>query len=94
MIKQLLESNLGIGKLKIGFLGEKCLVPEATWFSSPSASDLARLASGPYVSSPQRVVVLASQLFSSRLPVLRSCVFFAHLCFELDFDINMKIVDN
>jgi len=53
---------LGIGKLKMGFLGEKCLVPEATCFSSPSASDLARLASGPYVSSPQRVVVLASQV--------------------------------
>ena len=26
MIRQLLESNLGIGKLKLGFLGEKCLV--------------------------------------------------------------------
>jgi len=62
MIRQLLESNLGIGKLKIGILGEKCLVPEAACFRSPSASDLARLASGPCVSSPQRVVVLASRV--------------------------------
>jgi len=46
----------------LGFLGEKCLVPEATYFSSPSASDLARLVSGPYVSSPQRGVVLASRV--------------------------------
>jgi len=55
MIRQLIESNLGIGKLKMGFLGEKCLVPEATCFSLPSAS-------GPYVRSPQRVVVLASRV--------------------------------
>jgi len=31
-IRQLLESNLGIGKLKMGFLGEKCLVPESYLF--------------------------------------------------------------
>ena len=62
MIRQLLKFNLGIGKLIMGFLGETCLLPEATCFSSPSTSDLARLASGPYVSSPQRVVVLASQV--------------------------------
>ena len=59
MIRQLLESNLGIGKLKMGFLGDKCLVPEAACFSSPSASNPPHLASGPYVSSPQRVVVFA-----------------------------------
>jgi len=62
MIRQLLESNLGIGKLKMGFLGEKGLVSEATCFSSHSASNLPRLTSGPYVSSPQRVVVLASRV--------------------------------
>ena len=45
MIGQLSESNLGIGKLKLGFLGEKCLIAEATLFFSPSASNLPRLAS-------------------------------------------------
>jgi len=62
MIRQLLESNLGIGKLKMGFLGEKCLVSEPTYISSPSVSNLPRLASGPYVSSAQRVVVLGSRV--------------------------------
>ena len=27
-------------------------------------------------------------------PVSRSCVFFAHFCFELAFGVNMKVLDN
>jgi len=43
-----------------------------------------------------RVDVVAShnELFSGRLPVSYSCVFFTRFCFKLDFVINMKIVDN
>jgi len=35
IIEQLSESNLGIGKLKLGFLGEKGLKVVATQFCSP-----------------------------------------------------------
>ena len=42
MIGQLSESNLGIGKLKLGFLGEKGLNVVATHFCSPSAGNLSR----------------------------------------------------
>ncbi|KEH15987.1 hypothetical protein MTR_0394s0040 [Medicago truncatula] len=27
-------------------------------------------------------------------PVLRSCVFFTHFCFDSTFGVNMKVVDN
>jgi len=45
MIGQFSESNLGIGKLKLGFLGEKGLNVVATHFCSPSASCLPHHAS-------------------------------------------------
>jgi len=45
MIGQLSESNLAIGKLKLGFLGEKGLNVVATHFCSPLASNLPRLVS-------------------------------------------------
>jgi len=45
MIGQLSESNLGIGKLKLGFLGEKGLNVVFTHFCSPSASNHSRHAS-------------------------------------------------
>jgi len=45
LIGQFSESNLGIGKLKLGFLGEKGLNAVATHFCSPSASSLPRHAS-------------------------------------------------
>jgi len=47
MIGQISESNLGIGKLKLGFFGEKGLNVVATHFCSPSASSLPRHASCP-----------------------------------------------
>jgi len=28
------------------------------------------------------------------IPVSRSCIFFTHLCFELAFGVNMKVLDN
>jgi len=45
MIGQFSESNLGIGELKLGFLGEKGLIAVATHFCSPPASSLSRHAS-------------------------------------------------
>jgi len=30
----------------------------------------------------------------SAFPASRSCVFFTHFCFKLDFDVNMKVLDN
>jgi len=45
MIGQLIESNLGIGKLKLGFLSGKGLNVVATHFCSPWASNLSRHAS-------------------------------------------------
>ncbi|KEH29687.1 hypothetical protein MTR_4g048370 [Medicago truncatula] len=51
-------------------------------------------ASGYCVNSPRRVIYSRGELHSDSTPVSRSCIFFAYFCFELDFDVNIKVVDN
>jgi hypothetical protein len=95
MIRQVFGSNLGIGKLKMGFLGEKCQEPE-------SYQTLARLASTLLATASSSKVELAIASRLARLascsvavcPVSRSCVCFICFCFKLVLGINMKVVDN
>ena len=37
---------------------------------------------------------LTTSYLVTTFPVLRSCVFFTHFCFELTFGVNMKVLDN
>jgi len=37
---------------------------------------------------------LAARYSLTACPVSRSCIFFTHFCFELDFGVNMKVLDN
>jgi len=36
---------------------------------------------------------LKASYLVTAFPVSRSCVFFTHLCFELAFGVNMKVLD-
>jgi hypothetical protein len=52
MIKQVLGSRLDLRKLKMGFLSEKCQVPESTQFSARLASSLLAVGVTLFLNSP------------------------------------------
>ena len=73
------EIKFGLRGFKIGILGWKME------FSSRAICH----------NSPWRVTLLVGASCSlTSCPVSRSRVFFAHLCFELYFGVNMKVLDN
>jgi hypothetical protein len=98
MFKQTLGSNLGFGKSKLEFWGEKWVFP-VTGLSQLTTASWRRVGGEQEVLSvgllASRVSLLAGASCTvAGSPVSRSCIFFPRFCFELAFGVNMKVLDN
>jgi len=83
--------NLGLRGSKLGILGEKWCKTHKNRVNF-AWSSLGAILTGKY-SRKAKNSLKASYSVTTFL-VSRSCVFFTHLCFELAFGVNMKVLEN